>query len=584
MSRASPLLTVKSANVGGGERPALFLAAVAGGDRLAEFLERRPQFCMFYFIELPDLGQLLLLHSITCAGGDLGLRIGELGRWHVHQLQSAYRAVAKMSVDALYDLRFQMLKFCRSAAGNADVEHAVNAFTAWKDKLLRLRVPGNFGADDGRPFGNDAGFCEPSSAKNRPRQFRHQCRQRPNAANAIDKSCRRLRLVVFLFAAQISGSVACRYTSLAPMARRLKSSSRSTDTHRAAEGAAELLSWYDCHRRRMPWRSLPGETPDPYCVWLSEIMLQQTTVAAVEPYFGEFLKRWPNVRALAAAELDDVLHGWQGLGYYARARNLHRCAQTLVRDFDSAFPTTEAALVKLPGVGSYTAAAVAAIAFNQPAVVVDGNVERVMARLYAVDEPLPAAKPRLRRLAAVLTPMERPGDYAQAVMDLGATICTPRRPKCVLCPWQGRCAGKLQADVLPRRSPKKARPTRRAIAYWITNADGAVLLRRRAEAGLLGGMIEVPSGPWIESAMPDQTSAQEDAPIAISNGRLLPGLVRHTFTHFHLELLVLAGRASDHRLNEGFWCALEKFGDQALPSLIKKVVLHATRHALMRPG
>ncbi len=363
------------------------------------------------------------------------------------------------------------------------------------------------------------------------------------------------------------------------MARRLKSSSQVTDAQYAADTAAELLTWYDCHRRRMSWRVRPGETPDPYRVWLSEIMLQQTTVAAVGPYFDEFLKRWPDVHALAAAELDDVLHCWQSLGYYARARNLHRCAQSLVRDYDAAFPTTEAALVKLPGVGPYTAAAIVAIAFNQPAVVVDGNVERVMARLYAVDEPLPAAKPRFHQLAAILTPAERPGDYAQAVMDLGATICTPRRPKCMLCPWQGRCAGKARADVLPRRAPKKERPTRRAIAYWITGADGAVLLRRRAEAGLLGGMIEVPSSDWAEAAMPDERSAREGVPIAISNGRLLPGLVRHTFTHFHLELLVLAGRASGHRLKEGFWCPLERLGDQALPSLIKKVVLHAARHA-----
>ena len=307
-------------------------------------------------------------------------------------------------------------------------------------------------------------------------------------------------------------------------------------------------------------------------------MLQQTTVAAVGPYFENFLKRWPTVQALAATNLDEVLHCWQGLGYYARACNLHRCAQTLVRDHDSIFPTTEAALLKLPGIGPYTAAAISAIAFDKSATVVDGNVERVMARLFTVDEPLPAAKPQLRKLAAVLTPTDRPGDYAQAVMDLGATICTPRSPKCVNCPWQSRCAGKAQADSLPRRSPKKARPTRRAIAYWITDRDGAVLLRRRAETGLLGGMTEVPSGAWIEASMPGETSARNGAPIALTNARLLPGLVRHTFTHFHLELLVLAGHARDDALKEGFWCPLDKLGDQALPSLVKKVVTHATRH------
>ena len=337
-----------------------------------------------------------------------------------------------------------------------------------------------------------------------------------------------------------------------------------------------LLIWYDLNKRDLPWRREPIT---PYKVWLSEIMLQQTTVTVVRPYFDEFLNRWPTVHALAAADLDDILHCWQGLGYYARARNLHRCAQTLVRDYDAAFPSTEAALVKLPGIGPYTAAAVAAIAFDRRAVVVDGNVERVMARLFAVNEPLPGVKPQLRDLAATLTPAERSGDYAQAVMDLGATICTPRSPKCMICPWQKRCAGKSRSDVLPRRSPKKSRPTRRAIAYWITDNDGAVLLRRRADVGLLGGMVEVPSGTWNEASMPDERSAHKEAPIAISNGRLLPGLVLHTFTHFHLELLVLAGRASDHTLQERFWCPLEKLGDHALPSLIKKVVSHAVKHA-----
>jgi A/G-specific adenine glycosylase len=362
------------------------------------------------------------------------------------------------------------------------------------------------------------------------------------------------------------------------MARRLKSSSRATGAQLSVSRFEALLDWYDRHRRLLPWRSLPGETPDPYRVWLSEIMLQQTTVAVVGPYFEAFMDRWPTLDALAAADLDDILHGWQGLGYYARARNLHRCAQVLVREHAGNFPTTEAALVKLPGIGAYTAAAIAAIAFDRPAVVVDGNVERVMARIYAVDDPLPGIKPQLKALAAGLTPSERAGDYAQAVMDLGAMICTPRRPKCAICPWLQQCAGKAHADTLPRRLPKKERPTRRAIAYWITNSGGEVLFRRRPESGLLGGMIEVPSSDWREAPMPSENFANKNAPSPLLEGRLLPGVVRHTFTHFHFEFHVVAGRASDKKPKEGFWCALEKLGDHALPSLMKKVVVHAMKH------
>ncbi len=364
------------------------------------------------------------------------------------------------------------------------------------------------------------------------------------------------------------------------MARRLKSSSRTTDgqhTVRPSVPSVELLDWYDRHRRQLPWRSMPGEVPDPYRVWLSEIMLQQTTVVVVGPYFEAFIRRWPTLDALAAANLDDILHGWQGLGYYARARNLHRCAQVLVSEHLSQFPTTEAALAKLPGIGAYTAAAIAAIAFDRPTVVVDGNVERVMARIYAVNDPLPGIKPHLKALAAGLTPAERPGDYAQAVMDLGATICTPRSPKCVICPWQNLCVGKTDADTLPRRLPKKERPTRRAIAYWITNEDGEILLRRRPESGLLGGMIEIPSGDWCEAPMPSENSAHKNSPVPLVDGRLLSGIVRHTFTHFQLEFHLIAGRARNEVLNEGFWCALEKLGDHALPSLMKKVVKHVMK-------
>ncbi|HZT50868.1 MAG TPA: A/G-specific adenine glycosylase, partial [Stellaceae bacterium] len=259
-----------------------------------------------------------------------------------------------------------------------------------------------------------------------------------------------------------------------------------------------LLAWYDRHRRVLPWRALPGERPDPYRVWLSEVMLQQTTVPAVMGYFARFLERWPDVAALAAAPLDEVLHAWQGLGYYARARNLHACARAVVARHGGAFPRDEAALRALPGIGDYTAAAIAAIAFDRRAAPVDGNVERVTARLFAIETPLPEAKPELRRLAASLVPERRAGDYAQAAMDLGATLCTPRKPRCVLCPWREECRARALgvAENLPRRRAAAARPVRRGVAFWAVREDGAVLLRRRPEAGLLGGMMEVPSTPW----------------------------------------------------------------------------------------
>src|SRR5213075_319034 len=224
----------------------------------------------------------------------------------------------------------------------------------------------------------------------------------------------------------------------------------------ALPDAAALLAWYDRHRRDLPWRARPGQTVDPYRVWLSEIMLQQTTVVTVAPYFVRFVAHWPDIRALAAATLDEVLHEWQGLGYYARARNLHACARAVVERHDSRFPADPAALRALPGIGDYTAAAIAAIAFDHRSAAVDGNVERVVARLFAIAEPLPRAKPKLRALATALVPERRAGDFAQAVMDLGAVLCTPRRPRCVLWPWRGDCAASAAGiqESLPARSPK----------------------------------------------------------------------------------------------------------------------------------
>jgi A/G-specific adenine glycosylase len=335
---------------------------------------------------------------------------------------------------------------------------------------------------------------------------------------------------------------------------------------------ADLLTWYDHHRRTLPWRAPPGRRPDPYRVWLSEIMLQQTTVAAVAPYFDRFTARWPDISALAAASLDEVLQEWQGLGYYARARNLHACARAVAERHGGAFPADPAALRALPGIGSYTAAAIAAIAFGWPVAAVDGNAERVLARLYAVAEPLPAVKTRLEALAASLVPRDRPGDFAQALMDLGATICTPRGPRCVLCPWRASCAAAAAgiAERLPARPEKPERPLRYGVAFWLTRPDGAVLLRRRPERGLLGGMIEIPSTQWRDRPW-SLEEAIAAAPQAVSWSPL-PGVVSHGFTHFRLELAILAGHTEG---GEGLWSPIERLGEHALPSLVKKLVRHA---------
>lgn len=333
--------------------------------------------------------------------------------------------------------------------------------------------------------------------------------------------------------------------------------------------ARRVLAWYDRHARTLPWRAKPGERADPYRVWLSEIMLQQTTVAAVGPYFARFLERWPDVAALAAAPLEDVLAAWAGLGYYARARNLHACARAVAA---TGFPDTEAALRDLPGIGAYTAAAIAAIAFGRHATPVDGNIERVIARLHAVPEALPRAKPKLRALAAALTP-PRAGDFAQALMDLGATICVPRKPRCVLCPIRDDCAARAEGrpEDYPRKAPKRARPLRHADLMFVTRADGTLWLRRRPSAGLLGGMLELPAaawreGPWRESPV--------DAPAGVTLTSL-PGLARHGFTHFEFEMKLHAGVA--RRKLPGEWWPIEKLGEAALPSVMRKAIAHALK-------
>ncbi len=335
-----------------------------------------------------------------------------------------------------------------------------------------------------------------------------------------------------------------------------------------------LLAWYDRARRDLPWRVPPGGTADPYRVWLSEIMLQQTTVATVAPYFQRFVERWPTVHDLAAAELDRVLHAWQGLGYYARARNMHACAIRVSGDMGGVFPDDEGALRDLPGVGPYTAAAIASIAFDRPATPVDGNIERVMSRLRRIETPLPAAKNEIAEAARRLTPRRRAGDFAQALMDLGATVCTPRRPDCGACPWRAPCLARAAGiqDTLPRKAPKAARPTRHGVVFWATRGDGRVLLRRRPERGLLGGMMEFPSTEWRERRWRVR-SAVIAAPFA-AEWRGLPGTVRHGFTHFQLELRVVA--AETRADVEGVWWPLDRLADQALPTVMKKVARHAT--------
>jgi A/G-specific adenine glycosylase len=344
-----------------------------------------------------------------------------------------------------------------------------------------------------------------------------------------------------------------------------------------------LLAWYDRHRRALPWRAPPGEKPDPYRVWLSEIMLQQTTVKAVAPYYLRFVARWPNVQSLARAPLPDVLHAWAGLGYYARARNLHACARAIVECHGGNFPTREAELRTLPGIGPYTAAAIAAIAFDRPAVAVDGNVERVVSRLFAVERELPAAKPHLKRLAEKLVPRRRAGDFAQALMDLGATVCTPKKPACSLCPWNGACIAYARGDqeAFPRKRPKAEGALRRGAAFVATRADGAVLLRSRPARGLLGGMSEVPTSVWSPEF--DHRRALADAPLA-GRWRKLPGAVTHTFTHFPLELAVYTACVSRKRAAPAGmrWTPLKNLGHEALPSLMRKVLAHALGDVLPR--
>ena len=349
------------------------------------------------------------------------------------------------------------------------------------------------------------------------------------------------------------------------------------------EPADRLLAWYDTHRRILPWRAPPGQIADPYAVWLSEVMLQQTTVAAVKSYFSTFIQLWPRVTDLAAAPVEDVMRGWAGLGYYSRARNLHACAQAIAAS-GGRFPSTEEELLKLPGVGPYTAAAIAAIAFDRRAVVVDGNVDRVITRLQSIETPIRDSKPLIRRHAAARTPDRRCGDYAQAMMDLGATICTPRRPACVICPLADGCLARQNGvqDALPVRSTKPERPARYGSVFYIKRGD-EVLVRTRAAKGLLGGMTEFPGSPWDESGHDPGEARPLDADF-----QRLPAPVEHGFTHFTLYLTVHLAEI-DLRTPTPVACRWVREGaldDEALPSLMRKVAAAAQqscRHQAGRP-
>jgi A/G-specific adenine glycosylase len=362
--------------------------------------------------------------------------------------------------------------------------------------------------------------------------------------------------------------------------RRKKASSFDHDESATARPAL-LLDWYDRHRRRLPWRPPAGERADPYSVWLSEIMLQQTGVKTVGPYFEKFLARWPDVDALGRASLDDVLRMWAGLGYYSRARNLHACAVAVRRDHGGAFPDTEEGLQALPGIGPYTAAAIAAIAFGRRIMPVDGNIERVVSRLFAVEQPLPQAKPLIQQLAATLLGAgdaeSRAGDSAQALMDLGSSICTPKKPACVLCPLNDDCAARMRGEqeTFPRKAPKKSGALRLGAAFIVTRGD-ELLVRTRSEKGLLGGMTEVPGSSWL--AAQDDKAALQQAPSlkSVTRWQRKAGVVTHVFTHFPLQLVVYTAKVTAAtRAPEGMrWVPIATLADEALPNVMRKAIAH----------
>jgi A/G-specific adenine glycosylase len=347
--------------------------------------------------------------------------------------------------------------------------------------------------------------------------------------------------------------------------------------------APRVLAWWDVHRRELPWRARAGEKPDPYRVWLSEILLQQTTAAAAAPYFLKFAGKWPRVEALAEAPLEEIMGAFAGLGYYSRARNLHACAQEVARR-GGRFPQTEAELRALPGLGAYTAAAVAAIAFDAKAAPVDGNIARILSRLYAVEAPIGSARRQIAEAAALLTPADRAGDYAQALMDIGATICRPRNPDCPACPLQEGCAALALGEpaAFPRKNAVKAKPIRLGAAFFARRADGAILARRRPPKGLLGSTLELPGGPW---RVGEPAPGVEDAPFPAA-WRQAPGLVEQVFTHFTLRLTLYVAEVggAPQQFEGAIWVALEDAASAGFSSVMLKALAHAGRFADVGKG
>ena len=346
-----------------------------------------------------------------------------------------------------------------------------------------------------------------------------------------------------------------------------------SDTH--SKETSLLLNWYDANARQLAWRIGPRESKrgmfqEPYKVWLSEIMLQQTQVTTVHAYFLKFIQRWPSLQEMAATDLEDVLKMWAGLGYYSRARNLKKCADLVVAEYGGVFPRSAFELKKLPGIGDYTSAAIAAIAYGENIAVVDGNVERVMARRHEISTPLPAAKNEIRKLVSQLVPTKRPGDFAQAMMDLGATICLPKNPDCGQCPWSDNCGARKNSTQLsfPVKAPKKAKPLRRTAAFVMINDDHEIYLRKRPEAGMLAGMSEVPSGDW--SVRKDGATGVDAAPV--KGDWREAGTVRHVFTHFTLEMKVYFYTGTKSLKMNGWWVHRDAVMDEALPSLMKKAI------------
>lgn len=339
-----------------------------------------------------------------------------------------------------------------------------------------------------------------------------------------------------------------------------------------------LLEWYCQYQRHLPWRSKKGQTPNPYYVWLSEIMLQQTTVPTVIPYFEKFIERWPHLKDLAEAPLDEILVQWQGLGYYARARNLYRAAQTVMAQYQGVFPKDPQLLETLPGIGSYTAGAIASIAFGYPIVPIDGNIIRVFSRLKAIEEPLPKSISKIKEVSQEFASEEHPGDFAQALMDLGSAICTPKNPQCAICPWNRTCeALRLnRVEDFPHKADKIIKSKRFAVAFFLLSDCGSVYLQKRPEKGLLGGMMEVPTTTWRSDEPWDWLTASAWAPVDAS-WKMLEKPVRHVFTHFNFEVQVTVAQIQQKE-GSGIWAPLHNLGAYALPTVMKKIIAQGTHY------